>query len=373
MKIKTMSISPSNSEVAVLYLARKAEGVDSFLPFIGSYLSNSAGMEHDVVVILKGYDQGENLEGVKAVFSNIDAEFMPLPDEGYDLDSYRQAAEAIHHEYICCCNTFSTIRAEDWLKKLYTHVSAPEVGLVGATGSYESNRDSLIYFQKIIWQRLYSRYYPKRERAFRKYCDVVLDHMCPQPPDDYEEKERGRDLIESLRATMDDLYYRIFLENREFKEWWNKISNSVPDFRDLCAFPPFPNPHVRTNAFMMNRSDYVSLAGEASGGKLDTSRIESGPRSLTRQIVGRGLRAQIVGQNGTAYDIPEWTRSETFRLGRQDNLLMVDNRTRDFDQASAGWRVTISWLSWGQPAIDLPSDFPHLNTKLKSGGKLEFY
>lgn len=112
-------------------------------------------------------------------------------------------------------------------------------------------------------------------------------------------------------------------------------------------FPPFPNPHIRTTAFMMERELLLELGLERPYDKRTAYLLESGRQSITRQIQGRGLRAVVVGRDGHAYDVEEWPRSRTFRSGGQSNLLVADNRTSEWEQATSEQRRLLTHYAWG--------------------------
>lgn len=112
-------------------------------------------------------------------------------------------------------------------------------------------------------------------------------------------------------------------------------------------YPRFPNPHIRTTAFMLDRALLLETGFERAADKRDTYLLESGPHSFTRQILQRDLRPVVVGRDGRAYDIEEWPASATYRAGGQRNLLVADRRTRDWERASPGLRRRLSRDAWG--------------------------
>ena len=75
--------------------------------------------------------------------------------------------------------------------------------------------------------------------------------------------------------------------------------------------------------------------------------IENGTRSLTRQVLARGLEPLVVGRDGVGYPITRWRQADVFRTGRQANLLVADNRTRDFAEGDEDLRRTLAALAWG--------------------------
>lgn len=97
------------------------------------------------------------------------------------------------------------------------------------------------------------------------------------------------------------------------------------------------NPHVRTNAFMLDRDLMLSLDWqEPICDKQRAFDVEHGERSLTVQIRERGLEPLVVGRDGEAYHVGEWAKSNTFWIGDQENLLIADNATRKYQEALNG-------------------------------------
>jgi hypothetical protein len=118
-------------------------------------------------------------------------------------------------------------------------------------------------------------------------------------------------------------------------------------------YPPFPNPHLRTNAFAIRRETMLDLRWPAVTTKGGALALESGRRSITRQLWAGGLRTLVVGRDGAAYDVDRWHASATFRSGGQDNLLVADNRTQQFASADPVFRRRLAELAWGPQAAEL--------------------
>ena len=113
-------------------------------------------------------------------------------------------------------------------------------------------------------------------------------------------------------------------------------------------WPRFPNPHLRTNAFMLSRALLRSAAWPEVATKAQAWELESGSHGLTRHVWSQGREALVVGRDGTAYRPHEWASSATFRSGGQANLLVADNRTREWDEAGAAQRSELSRRAWGK-------------------------
>lgn len=111
------------------------------------------------------------------------------------------------------------------------------------------------------------------------------------------------------------------------------------------GFPEFPNPHLRTNAFAARREQLMRVQWPAITSKMDALRFESGPQSLTRQLQRSG-RIVVAGRDGRAYDMAAWQQSHTFRSENQVNLLVADNRTREYLAASGARREDLERRAW---------------------------
>ena len=72
---------------------------------------------------------------------------------------------------------------------------------------------------------------------------------------------------------------------------------------------------------------------------------------MTRQLWARGLQTLIVGRDGCAFPPQRWADSATFRSGDQANLLVADNRTRQWEAADPAERAHLSRLAWGEEII----------------------
>lgn len=122
-------------------------------------------------------------------------------------------------------------------------------------------------------------------------------------------------------------------------------------------YPRFPNPHIRTNAFMLRRELMLGLDWTA-GTKRRALALESGTRGITRQVQMRGLQTLVVGRDRRSYPPEEWEHSHTFRSGDQRNLLVSDNRTQQYEHASPERRAELSRYAWGESAAfkDVPPE-----------------
>jgi hypothetical protein len=128
----------------------------------------------------------------------------------------------------------------------------------------------------------------------------------------------------------------------------HRVYNVVMLARLRRHFPPFPNPHVRTNGVLLDRELLLSLGLERARDKSLAYQVESGRRGITPQVRDRGLDVVLVGRDGRRYAPAEWPESGLFRSGEQQNLLIADNQTRAYESASPAERAELRRNTWGR-------------------------
>nr|WP_319388767.1 hypothetical protein [uncultured Cohaesibacter sp.] len=116
----------------------------------------------------------------------------------------------------------------------------------------------------------------------------------------------------------------------------------------------FPNPHIRTNGFLVGREDFLEAAAAPLNNKRDCLALESGKNSLTQYFMKRGKQVVVVNAEGDIFDIDDWPSSETFRLGDQQKLLVADNRSLKYHTAFNRRRCHHAQMSWGSIADPQP-------------------
>lgn len=351
------------SSVAVVYLARSADGGDAFRRFAESYREHAAGLAHDLVVIYKGFDTGAALDMARTLFLGLPHLSIELDDSGFDIGSYWQAAQRLSHRHVVFLNTHSTIACKNWLQYLYRYGSQESCGIAGAMGSYESLQETIPYLEAVIVASLTAR--GRQARQLAEYFDFLLPRFRP---DWYAGASKQQGLLNRMRA-----FVRSTVPRRQpnLRTAFGGLKGSAliwpgaPEL-DVREFPSFPNPHVRSNGFLVLRERFVALNGMDFRSKADANLFESGRDSLTAQFLRSGLSAIVVGANGRAYPVEDWPKSSTFRLGDQGNLLIADNHTRAFLQMSEPARMAHALMTWGDDGATV-SGIPRLGFRFGGG------
>lgn len=281
------------SSVCVAHLVWAPLGIDPFDRFISSYRQNRGGLDHHLLIIFNGFTDRHELSAYRALLEGIAYTPLVLSRRAFDIQAYYTAARSVTDRYVCFLNSYSIPLDEDWLAKMHHCVVQDKVGIVGATGSYQSLYSSV----KFSMHSLDGRYTPRRIAG------------------------------ECLRRWVLSRY--------------------------RSYFDPFPNPHVRTNAFMLARDLMLGLEHGRLSTKMDTQKFESGKKGLTRQIMAMNLKALVVGRDGRAYEKESWFESQTFKSGEQSNLLIADNRTKQYADADCETRRLMTKVAWGKDEYNI--------------------
>jgi hypothetical protein len=278
-------------ELAVVHLASGSLGAAPLRRFVDSYRTHPTGIDHALVVFLNGGAEPA-ARGLEAELGGLSYRLLSSAELLVDLAAYRIAATTVSERYVCLLNSTSVVLDEGWLVALHEHVAGADVGLVGASGSWESH-----YTQTL-------------GRTLASFAS-------------------GPGLPRATQAA------------------YRKARTVYVTRRD---FPPFPNHHIRTNALVIERHLFLELTRRPLRTKYEAWKLESGHRSLTRQVLAAGLETLVVGRDGVAYPRERWPESETFRSGDQSNLLVGDRRTEEYAKAASAERAALSSAAWGGAA-----------------------
>jgi hypothetical protein len=295
-------------DLAVVHLVRKQNGLAPFERFLASLRSHPCGAPHDLVILFKGFNG--DCADYDEVLGDIPHKRLFVPDRGFDINAYFEAVERLDYPRFCFFNSYSRILSEGWLEKLVRCFEAANVGLVGATGSCQSIAGG----------------YTREQRR--------LDAL---PPVRRLWTRVGRALVDRRPHAMAQRAARMVL--RAAGVW-----------RPSRDFPAFPNPHLRTNAFMASRDVLRRVKRGPLRLKLSAYKFESGKDSLTNQVRAMGLRVLVVGRDGRGYDPEDWHLSNTFWQSKEENLLVADNQTELYMSADPSTRAELAQYAWGDHA-----------------------
>ncbi len=314
----------------VVHLVRAANGPDPFAAFLAAWQRVSPGVDCELVLALKGFPSAADARPYLDRAGELVSETVSFDDLGRDLDVYFAAAAQLGRERYCFLNSYSEPLTDGWLGKLDAALRGSDVGLVGATGSWASNRSWLLYNAHL--PSAYASVFPDRREARGVFRQL-----------DYEARAQA-DGQASGAAPAPSAWQLL-------RDRWRALPHL---HEQLVAFDGFPSPHVRTNAFLIEQTTLRRLALSPAATRHEAYRVESGRHSLTRQVRELGLRALVVDRQGVAYEHDRWDASRTLWQGDQEGLLVADNQTRGYARGDLVRRATLSRLAWGSRADPRP-------------------
>lgn len=278
---------------AVVHLVRRSNGVEAFRRFLDEYAGCRGGKEHSLVVLFKGFGAAGPSNDYLDLLGGVPHERLGLYDYGYDLRGYFAAVRRTSHDVYCFLNSFSRLKDPEWLAKLQDAWERDRAGIVGATGSWQSHRDVLDGT-------------PAEGR-----CIPFFGARIPLP------------------GAAGDILRRFVVG------------------RHARRYAAFPNPHLRTNAFLAGREVLIRIRTGLLIRKSDAHYLESGRTGLTAQVDAMGLPVLVVGRDGKAYPRETWPESRTYFSGEQENLLVGDNRTEEYRRARPEEKRRLARQAWG--------------------------
>lgn len=279
----------TNDHITVVYLSALAYDINDLISFLNSYEKFEAGMDHELLIVLNGTTlvSEETIKKFKQEINNRNIKNCRIitSPSGQDIHIYSQLAETLSSGYLLFLNSFSVLKANNWLR-FFTDNYTADTGVIGATGSNAS----------FI-------------RAHRRRFKIAKG---------FAEKFRQLKYIIKLNTL-----YR------------NK-------------FGKFPNPHIRTTGFFISRKLFLSLELRHPKIKREAWYFENGSNGMTRQLLKRGLKCKVVGRNGKAYNVEDWKDSNTFWNGEQENNLIADNHVKRYEEATEHMKNYYKIDAWGK-------------------------
>nr|WP_075440434.1 hypothetical protein [Prochlorococcus marinus] len=277
-----------NKKIAVVYLCRYSKDYLNHLnKFLKSITLFKSGIPYSLNIIFKNHK--EIPIELKKICNKYKANLRFFPDDGFDWGAYIRFAKEDNSEYLLFLNSYSEIHGYDWLKNLVKPLLDKRAIITGATGSFASKRFMILPLKFIYISPL----------TFIKFLIFYL-----------------LDLI-----FLNSFYY------------------------------PFPSVHIRSNAFMLRRKDFLEYTNTQKFPKTkeDVLRLENGKFSLTRYFLKRKFSVGIVGKNGKFYLPNEWKGSKIYKNSRQENLLISDNQTNLFllKIVNEKKRLIEEFIAWG--------------------------
>lgn len=120
----------------------------------------------------------------------------------------------------------------------------------------------------------------------------------------------------------------------------------------------FPNYHIRTCSFMINRKLFLEYAATQKFPKTkeDTWKLEHGQQSLTKFVLDKGYKAVIVDSEGKVFNPENWISSMTYMHPDACKSYLSDKWARKYYEHDEHNRVALETIIWGQNLTKYPKN-----------------
>ncbi|MDC3106464.1 hypothetical protein OA382_00505 [Candidatus Pelagibacter sp.] len=243
------------------------------------------------------------------------------------IEKYRLNKSGVFHDLLICFKLLN----EDQIfakKKLLKDINYIEY-IDNSTfndfdlGSY--NRIARDFPSKLIFF-LNGNSYPTCHNWLKKVTDNYNDNSV------IGTSASNLSMLSSLRPKKFYKFIGYYLKKKKYKKLFNK----------------FPNPHLRTNGFLIRSNDFASfMSNKTINKKEDVWCIESGKSSLTNFFKSKGFEIYVINSDGYRFPENAWMQSKTFNYLDQDKFIISDNQIRKYSSLNEFEKKLQQYNTWG--------------------------
>ncbi len=271
--------------LSVVYLFWEKSSFESFKNFINSYSLQS--VNYQVEIYFKGDSQSFEDHKNYLSLNKINHSIHFIESEGLDIHSYFNIANISKTKYILFFNSNSILLYKNVLQNYISVLEnlGENAGIIGATAS--------------------------RGNILNTFLISIIFYIF-----NFDLKK----LFESFLGTL--IYYKNFSITKTFS--------------------------IRTNAFIVNREVFLSYPNHIYKTKKKCYEFESGINSITNFFLEKKFAVKFIDKNCQIFDKENCKLSNVFWKQNQENLLVSDNQTRLYNDASLKEKQFYSKIAWGQ-------------------------
>jgi hypothetical protein len=284
----------------IVYLCRgvdinQQDIIDFSVALEKNLLKLETSHRYKVYIIFKGWNKKDHINP-KSFFNNIKKKinFFYFSDDGFDLGTYFKILKYINEEYIYFFNSTSKIVNKNFFKYSIKAMLDKKLGLLGYAGSFGTLRPSI--------KRIF----------FKLKIDI------------------NKNFINTLKIFLIDIisfpYYLYLYKN----------------------FPKFPNPHIRSHVFLIQKNLYKQFSKNSKypKTKIEVCELESGKKGLTQFVQQNGYDVKVINSKNKIYNVKECDKSETWRTGRKQLVLVADYATVFYEKMPINRKLFKEYCAW---------------------------
>ena len=261
-----------------------------------------------VVYLISAYDNRENLKQF--------------------INNYLKFDAGSKHELVICFKNFD--KQDDIFK-------IGELKLINYTEFLDNNK-----FNDYDWgsyRRISKKYYDKIIFFMNCHCRPLVNNWLRHFKNNYTEKT----LLGPAGS-----YESMVNSALKGKHSKSKIKSIFYAISNLVDFPLFPNPHIRSNCFMISASNFLDLKLNKfyKYKKKGTWINESGRMGMTNQLKRKKFNIYVINSDGNKFKENEWQKSDTYALNKQSKLIIEDKFSLIFKNKKDNERLNFQNSIW---------------------------
>lgn len=270
--------------IAIVYLIHKNDDIKRLDNFLDSFKGFQIPSSWKLHILFKGFSSkplSEIAHGELSRFLGLQTHLVP--NRGFDLESYRWFVKKNpydHYLFLSSSSLFTQQKSIEILESL--------------------PRDSTNSFYFSLGSRI--------SLATNKLVMLELKHLFLQGqiPDQFLQRYSkmfiGRKLriIRSITFKINNL--GIFRLTRGLISLYFKTLKTISSIR-YRNFPKFPNPHIRTTGFYVDRETFSCLQYGFQFSKKRAHLLESGSQSILRQLLQKGTKIFYLSIDSTPTEV----------------------------------------------------------------------
>ena len=246
------------------------------------------------------------------------------------IDNYKKFNSGYDHDFVICFKQFqNNDLIKEWEKKI-------DIDYIKFDDSGQKDD-----FDIGSYYRIADKYINRCILFLNTHTRPNVDNWLKIFTNHYSEKKiiAATASYASLSSQFLTFYYKEHTKFQQFR--WG--------LKHLFNVKLFPNPHIRTTGFFIKARDLLSLNFNRNKfiKKIETYYFEVGKKGLTNTSIKNGFELLLVNSENKAFGLNDWTKSQTFFLGKQEKLILIDNRSEEYSKASLEMQKKMTKSSWG--------------------------
>lgn len=128
--------------------------------------------------------------------------------------------------------------------------------------------------------------------------------------------------------------------------------------KGVAGTASFPNYHIRTCCFMIDRKLFLEYASTQNFPKTkeDTWQMEHGSNSLTKFVLKKGYKAVVVNSDGKFFAPENWVFSQTYMSPDESKTLMADKWAKRYYIVKEENKIALETIVWGKNLTKYPKN-----------------